>query len=143
MRAMTDLVVTSLSGASARQAVFEQTPSSAWLYMTGPNGEPPIADCFLYNTGEGQQPDDEGPPPLDAQFASDYRVALPLAEDDIELIWSMDGNAVAARIRGEIVGFISPDDLQGYSRSVREDCTWAHRFDVEIFKRLFHPGKGE
>ena len=136
---MSDLVVTSLSGASARQAVFEQTASSAWLYMTAPNGEPPIADCFLYNTGGEQQPDDEGPPPLDPQFASDYRIDLPVAEEDIELIWSPDGNAVAARIRGEMVGFIAPDELQGYSRSVRDDCTWAHRFDVELFKRNFNP----
>ena len=140
---MTDLVVTSLSGASARQAVFEQTPSSAWLYMTGPNGEPPISDCFLYNTGGVQQPDDEGPPPLDPQFASEYRVQQPLNAEDVELIWSADGHAVAARIRGEMVGFISPDDLQGYSRSVRQDCTWAHPFDVEIFKRLFHPDDDE
>jgi hypothetical protein len=140
---MTDLVVTSLSGASSRQAVFEETASSAWLYMTGPNGEPPIADCFLYNTGGEPQPDDEGPPPLDPYFAAEYHVELPLAEEDIELIWSRDGNAVAARIRGEMVGFISPDDLRGYSRSVREDCTWAHRFDVDLFKNIFAPGDDE
>ena len=48
---MTDLFVTSLSGASARQAVVEQSGSSAWLFMTGPNGEKPIADCFQIAVG--------------------------------------------------------------------------------------------
>jgi hypothetical protein len=145
---MTDLFVTSLSGASARQAVVEQSGSSAWLFMTGPNGEKPIADCFLYNNG-GQAippvrtgriacpPTDNGPPALDERYASDEQVLLPVTEDDVQIIWSPAGDAVAVRIHGHVAGFISPDDLQGYSRAVKIDCQWAHPFDEELYLGLF------
>jgi hypothetical protein len=129
-----DFFVSSLSGASARQAVVEETGPSAWLYMSAANGEEPIAACFLYNTGR----EGEGPPPLDPEFASEYRVRLPVTEDDVSIVWSAKGDAVAVRIHGEFVGFIGPDDLLGYSRSVRDDCGWAHPFDVDGFNRLFH-----
>ena len=131
------MFVASLSGASARQAVLEETPSSAWLYMTAPEGGPPIAGCFLYNIDPSLAPDDETPPPLDPKFASDFSVELPVTEDDVELLWSIDGNAVAVRIRGLIAGFIGPDDMNGYSRSVNQDCPWAHAFDIPLFKKLF------
>lgn len=135
VRVMADLLLTSLSGASARQAVVEESTASAWLYMTGPEGEEPIALCYLY--GSDAQPREDEPPPLDPTFASGYRVALPVTEDDVEIIWAPDGNAVAVRIHGEYVAFIGPEDLRGYSRSVAADCDWAHPFDVELFNRLF------
>ena len=134
---MSDLFVSSLSGASARKAVVAETPSSAWLYMTAPNGKEPVADCFLYNTGQPWSHAEDEPPPLDATFAAEYTVRLPVTEDDVEILWSPAGDAVAVRIHGEFVGFIGPDDLRGYSRSVKEDCDWARPFDVELFRRLF------
>jgi len=132
---MADLLLTSLSGASARQAVVEESTASAWLYMTGPEGEEPVVHCFLYDTGG--EPGEDEPPPLDPEFASGYRVALPVTEDDVEIIWALDGHAVAVRIHGEYVAFIGPEDLRGYSRSVAIDCDWAHPFDAELFNRLF------
>jgi hypothetical protein len=129
--------VTSLSGASARQAIVEESHASAWLYMTAPNGEQPVADCFLYNTGEVWSGDRDAPPPLDPAYASDYHVKLPVSEDDIQIVWSVSGDAVAVRIHGQFVGFIGPHDLQGYSRSVKENCEWAHPFDVDLLRRLF------
>ena len=134
---MTGVLVTSLSGASARQAVVEQSGASAWLYMTAPNGEPPFADCFLYSTGEASRSSADEPPPLDPAYASPYRVHLPVTDEDIQIIWSQDGDAVAVRIHGEFVGFIGPHDLRGYSRSVNQDCDWAHSFDVDLFRQLF------
>ena len=134
------LFVSSLSGASARLAVIEESGASVWLYMTAPDGEPPIAGCFLYNTDDVQPPDVEAPPPLDVAFASGYRVRLPVTEDDAQIVWSPAGDAVAARICGEFVGFIGPDDLRGYSRSVSQVCPWAHRFDVDLFRQLFGLG---
>ena len=131
------LFLSSLSGASARQAVVEESSASAWLYMTAPNGEAPIADCFLYNTDGVWTDTREEPPPLDLAFASGYRVRQPVSEDDVQIVWSRKGDAVAVRIHGEFVGFIGPDDQRGYSRSVSEDCDWAHPFDVELFNRLF------
>jgi len=134
---MPDLFVASLSGASARQAVVEETASSAWLYMTSPEGAEPIAGCFLYNVDGDQHAGGETPPPLADEYASDFRVELPVTEDDIELLWSSTGEAVAVRIRGVITGFISSTDLLGYSRSVNQECDWAHPFDSELFSLLF------
>ena len=131
------LLVASLSGASARQAVVEESAASTWLFMTAPNGEPPIAACFLYNTGGAWTESSDDPPPLDPAFASPYRVRQPVTEDDVQIVWSSTGDAVAVRIHDEYVGFIGPDDARGYSRSVSEDCEWAHRFDVELFNKLF------
>ena len=121
-------------------AVIEESAASVWLYMTAPNGEEPIADCFLYNTGGVGIQALEAPPPLDPAFASSYRVRLPVTEDDVRIVWSPAGDAVAASIHDEFVGFIGPDDLRGYSRSVNQDCPWAHRFDVALFNRLFGVG---
>ena len=129
------IVLTSLSGASARHAVVEESHASTWLFMTAPNGEEPIADCFLYNTGG--EPLDGDPPPLDPAYASSFEVTLPVTEDDIQIVWSVAGDSVAVRVHGQFVGFIGPHDLRGYSRSVHTDCEWAHAFDVELFKRLF------
>jgi hypothetical protein len=134
---MSGVFVSSLSGASARQAVVEETSASVWLYMTAPNGDPPVAACFLYNTGRESSANAEEPPPLESEYASDYRVRLPVTDDDVEIRWSAAGDAVAVRIHGEFVAFIASHDLLGYSRTVREDCAWAHAFDVEMFRRLF------
>ena len=143
---MADVLLTSLSGASARLAVFEQTGASAWLYLTAPGDFEPVASCFLYATGEPAE-GDEAPPPLDPQYASGYTVAPPVTEDDVDLLWSAKGDAVAARIKGQIVGFISSEEdaeperfLLGYSRSIREDCAWGRPFDVPLFQRLFEVG---
>lgn len=131
-----DLFLTSLSGASARQAVVEETRSSAWLFMTAPEGEDPVAVCFLYNTGEAPQ-GDEALPPLPPDLATSYKVKMPVSDDDLQIVWSLKGDAVAVRIRGEYAGFIAPGDLRGYSRSVNQDCEWAHPFDAELFQELF------
>ena len=136
----TPLFLSSLSGASARVAVIEESVASVWLYMTAPDGEQPIADCFLYNTDGVWIEGSEAPPPLEGAFASNYRVRLPVADDEVQIVWSPAGDAVAARIRGEFVGFIGPHDLRGYSRSVTQDCPWAHRFDVDLFRQLFGDG---
>ena len=101
--------------------------------MSAPDGAEPIAACFLYNTGR----DGDGPPPLEPDLASEYRIRMPVTEDDVAIVWSPKGDAVAARIHGEFVGFIAPDDLLGFSRSVREDCDWAHPFDVARFLSSF------
>lgn len=134
---MDRLFKSSLSGASARHAVVEESLGSAWLYMTEPYGQQPIAGCFLYNTGEAWTESKEAPPPLDPAYASDYRVNLPVHEEDVEIIWSPSGDAVAVRIHGHFVGFIAANDDRGFSRSVREECDWAHPFDVDLFQRLF------
>ena len=143
---MADVLLTSLSGASARLAVFEQTGASTWLYLTAPGDFEPVASCFLYATGEPAA-GDGAPPPIDPQYASGYTVEPPVTEDDVELLWSPKGDAVAARIKGEIVGFISAEESQesqrfllGYSRSVGEECAWGHPFDVPLFQRLFDVG---
>jgi hypothetical protein len=133
---MSDFFVSSLSGASGRQAVVEQSGSSAWLFVTGRDGAAPIADCFLYNV-PGVQTLEEAPPPLDPRYASDDQVSLPVAEDDVQIRWSVDGDAVAVHVHGKVVGFIGPDDLRGYSRAVNQDCDWAHRFDEELYRKLF------
>ncbi len=106
--------------------------------MTGPEGAKPIADCFLYATHGGEPDTDPGPPPLDAKYASAFQVALPVTEDDVEILWSPTGEAVAVRVRGDIVGFITSRDLRGYSRSVNQDCPWAHAFDAELYRRVFN-----
>ena len=131
-----DLFLTSLSGASARQAVIEETRSAAWLFMTAPGGEDPVAVCFLYNTGEPSQ-GDEALPPLPPDLATSYKVQLPVNDDDLQIVWSAKGDAVAVRIRSEYAAFIAPGDLRGYSRSVNQDCEWAHPFDVELFQKIF------
>lgn len=134
---MPDLFIASLSGASARQAVVEESAACGWLYMTGPEGAEPVADCFLYNMDNVPAASSDSPPPLPEVFASAYRVRLPVTEDDVAIVWSPKGDAVAVRIHGEFVAFIGPDDPLGYSRTVKEDCDWAHPFDVELFRKLF------
>ena len=132
------MFVSSLSGASARLAVVEETAAAAWFFMTAPEGQQPVAQCFLYNTDSGSKPEDDDAPPLDPAFASNYRVRTPVTEDDVQIVWSVEGDAVAVRIHDEFVAFIGPDDALGYSRAVKQDCDWAHPFDVDLFKRLFN-----
>lgn len=127
----------SLSGASARQAVVEDTGASAWLYLTEPEDPTPIAACFLYNGIAPGGADPDGPPPLDPQFASGFEVPRPVSEDDIEIFWSLDGDAAAVRIHGLLVAYITAADPVGFSRSVSEDCPWAHLFDVGRFNELW------
>lgn len=103
--------------------------------MTAPGGEEPIANCFLYNTGRPADTDE--PPPLDDADAASYNVRLPVTDDDVQIVWSPKGDAVAVRIHGEFVAFIGPDDLLGYSRSVARECEWAHPFDAALFIKLF------
>ena len=138
---MSDFFVSSVSGASGRQAVVEQNGTSAWLFITDSNGEP-VADCFLYDV-PGVSPKEDAPPPLEPRFASAEQVRMPVDEDDVKIIWSEDGNAVAARIHGKVAGFIDSNGLRGYSRAVNEDCPWAHRFDEALFRKLFERAPAE
>lgn len=107
---------------SGRWAVFEDDGVSGWLYLTNPNDQKPIADCWIYNRIQAIEPAEileyrNGPPPASSEYACLGALIFDVVEKDIQIRWSDDGNAVSLLINEIPMGYISADGMSTVNRT--------------------------
>ena len=131
-------------------AMVADEGESVWLYLTAAGPSPtPIADCWLYNLVTAPTSDevrarrDEyraagSPPPAPLEAISEEaRDANFVDASDIQLVWSDDGESVAAWIRGQLIGFISAGERRGYSAFLLSTCPWGQPLQMAHYEKLF------
>ncbi len=109
-----NLFVSEQHPVSRRWAVVEDDGSVAWLYLTEPGTETPVAKCWLYN-----------------------KEVLPRsrAQDAVWFKWSQDGESVAVLFAEELVGFIATG--HGFSKNLSKPGTLGSPIDRKLYENLF------
>jgi hypothetical protein len=134
---------------SRRTAIMADEGDAVWLYLTHPDELHIAADCWLLNRAAALPSDvlrsrfeeyrsQALPPPAPAEAVGPGSLRTGALEAaDVALTWSQDGEAVAAWIDGQPVGFIGPGERRGHSRHLRLPGPWGADWDETAFRRLF------
>lgn len=130
---------------SQRTAVFEDDGTSAWLYLTAPRGNKPVADCWVYNRIPPPDPASirsyqGGPPPACQGYADLEGTVGPEYFAMVKFVWASDGNAVSVWVGDQALGFIAGASLQGYSRFLLRDGPWGNVWDQALYDTSFPLG---
>jgi hypothetical protein len=132
---------------SRRTAVVADEGDSIWMYLTEPDGATIVADCWLFNRIpaptdlelEARAPAYRArsePPPATADVTTpDAFHAGPLA--DLRIVWSADGDSVAAWVDHQLVGFIAGAGPRGYSVHLTAECDWGRPASIVSYEELF------
>jgi len=139
---------------SRRTAIVTDEGDSVWLYLTEPSALTIVADCWLLNRvlTSSAQPmlppfgdyrAQALPPPAPADVVGPNALRKgPLKPTDVDVTWSANGEAAAAWVDGELVGFIAPGERRGYSRHLQVRGPWGAPLDAELFRRFFTLDQG-
>ena len=136
---------------SGRTAIVADEGDSVWLYLTAPRERRIAADCWLLNRIPAPSGDvlrsrldhyrsQAVPPPAPAEEVGPGALrASALSAADVDLTWSQDGEAVAAWVDGQPVGYLAAGDRRGHSRHLSVAGRWGAAWDEAEFRRLFPP----
>jgi hypothetical protein len=141
---------------SRRTAIIADEGESVWLYLTEADSPTIENACWLFNCVPAPTEDE-----VEAH-AADYEtrgVPAPAAREFVDeaaqlegrlesgqarFRWSDDGEAVAAWIDDELVGFLVAGDPNGYSAHLLVGCEWGEPLDAELYAGVFGlPGRDE
>lgn len=136
------IFITDQHSVSGRWAVFEDDGVSGWLYLTIPNEQNPIADCWIYNRIQAPDPAEiekyqDGPPPASSEYAGHAALVRDITEFQVQFVWSIDGNAVALIVDGVPMGYVLADRRGEHSKNLRKSGPWGEVFNQVEFEILF------
>ena len=135
-----DLFISQQHPISRRWAVIEDDGRVAWLYLTEPDSEKPVADCWLYNRvpTTPQFAGERGESPVVPQTHAADIVGFKLpTEESVHLRWSRDGESVAVFFDSELIGFIVRGQKRGFSKHLRASGPFGSVLDRELFHGVF------
>lgn len=127
---------------SRRWAVVGDEGDSVWLYLTAPDSQRPIADCWLLNTIPA--PDDvsayrasKSAPAATREFAGPHARGVVPEARAVRFQWSADGESVAVVVADELLGFIAAGQPRGFSRHLIAEGPFGHPLDQRLYADLF------
>jgi hypothetical protein len=131
---------------SRRWAVFEDDGVSGWLYLTAPNEERPIADCWVYNripasTAETSRAYMErgSAPPASAEYIDSEAHYTGAEQPLVQFVWAGDGESVAVLIDhltlGAIIAGGGPGG--GFSRHLTRPGPWGKPWNESVAVSTF------
>lgn len=129
---------------SHRWAVLEDDGLAAWLYLTEPNSEKPVADCWIYNRLWNFDPAESysscgvAPPAPSDYVRDDALLAAPNASG-FRFVWSTDGASVALFDGHILSGFIATGQERGFSRNLKKSGAWGNPLDENVYTSVFAP----
>jgi hypothetical protein len=136
-----DLFLSEQHPRSRRWAVVEDDGTTAWMYLTGPDRQKPVADCWLYNRVEAPSvfSSSRGSAPVaPATHVVDRRACEPPPRrDQVRFEWSSDGDAVAVHFGPELIGFIAATERRGFSKNLSTSGPFGSPIDRALYERLF------
>jgi hypothetical protein len=118
---------------SRRWAVFEDDGVSGWLYLTAPDEERPVADCWVYNripapTAEMARgyAESGSPPPACVDYVGPEALYTGADRPQVQLRWAEDGESVAVLIDQVALGAIIAGGGSGggFSRHLTRPGPW-------------------
>lgn len=127
---------------SRRWAVLEDDGLSAWLYLTAPDSEQPVADCWIYNRTPAPESAERYlargiAPPAPLEVIGGDAVMQVASALKFRLEWAQDGESVALLFDGSLLGFIASGRRHGYSRNLRTSCAWGDPLDETLYHSVF------
>ena len=137
------IFLTSSNEYSKRTAIFEDNGISGWLYLTCPNDNKIIRDCWIYNRISA--PDffeiskyKNGPPPASVEYAGENSCMQDPFEEGFHFKWSPDGNAVALLFENTPLGYITLKNEKGYSKNLVKPGPWGDLLNQKDYEELFN-----
>jgi hypothetical protein len=137
-----DIFLSDQNPVSHRWAILEDNGLSAWLYLTEPHSEKPVADCWIYNRVLKSIPA-EGygfhrvAPPAPSDYIGDSAVIISPDSSNFRLVWSQDGESLAFLDGNILMGFIADGQKRGYSRNLKKVGAWGNVLDEDLYESLF------
>lgn len=135
-----DLFLSEQHAVSRRCAIVEDDGRAAWLYLTAPDSNRPIAHCWLYNRIAA---------PPERNFARGEAPVVPLTHaasgepfqpppaSSLRFRWSVEGHAVAVFFGPELMGFIASPGGPGYSRLLKSAGPYGEPLDTAVYSSVF------
>jgi hypothetical protein len=126
---------------SRRWAVFEDDGVSGWLYLTAPNEERPVADCWVYNrisapTTETSRTYAElgSPPPASVDYVDGEAQYTGAEPPQVQLVWAGEGESVAVLIDHVALGAIiaGGGPGEGISRHLTRPGPWGKPWNESV-----------
>ena len=129
---------------SHRWAVLEDDGLSAWLYLTEPDAEKPVADCWIYNRIPSPEPAESYlsrgvAPPAPCGYAGKGALLVSPDASGFRLMWSRDGESVALFADSILMGFIASGQKRGFSRNLEKAGAWGNPLDEDVYQAVFVP----
>ena len=129
---------------SRRTAVIAEELGSIWLYLSRQGERAPGHDCWLLNTFPPPQHGREfyrqrnSPPPAPADRVIAGGTMRAPAPDRWSVVWSPDGESVAALLDGQTIGFIAAGRKRGNARYIKDGAeSWALPWTDDAYCEAF------
>jgi len=127
---------------SKRQAVFEDTGTAAYLYLSSPDSNAIVAHAWVYNRIEAPDIEDIGayrpdPPPAAESFATAEGLLASPTAYTWSFKWAPDGQSVAICADGVALAFIRAGQKPGFSRHLVRSGPWGEPWSDEVFEATF------
>ena len=126
-----------------RFAVLESNGTSVFIYITDPGIKKPKGDAFVFSEVPPAEKFDieavrkGSPPVISKDMASPSAFLASPQEADFKILWSEDGNSVAALYRAEPRAMIVNGQRPGYSKAIAKSCMLGEPFDETLYSRTF------
>lgn len=127
---------------SYRWAVVEDDGLSVWLYLTAPDSEDIVADCWVYNRIASSEHAASYiargvAPPASSEVIGTDAFIQTINSLDFCLEWSRDGESVALLFNKSPVGLIVSGYKRGYSRNLNQVCAWGSPLNETLYHSVF------
>lgn len=127
---------------SHRWAIFEDDGLSAWLYLTEPDSEKIMADCWIYNRVQNPLPANHYvskgvASPAPANYIEGAAVMIAVDASNFGFVWPEDGESVSFLDGNSLLGFIAAGQKRGYSRNLNKIGPWGNVLDESLYELLF------
>jgi hypothetical protein len=138
-----DLFLTERHPTSRRYGTIEDDGVSAWLYLSEVDTPHIIADAWVFNRipappeslVESYKPN---PPPAAQGYAADDALCTDPCAYRWELLWSEDGESLAALRDGVAVAMIIRAAKPGYSRFLIKSGFWGEPWNTHLFSEVMN-----
>lgn len=131
---------------SGRTATFQDTGTSAWLYLSEPGSGKVVADAWVFNRVKAPKASEVhtyhgGPPPAAEGYAGPQALCAHPLKSEWSLQWSTDGESSAVLKDGKAIAMIANGHRRGYSQHLLRSGPWGEPWNESLYRSLMdHEG---
>ena len=144
-----DIYIDSVSADGGYQCIIETGGKGVWMYLHDLRRRSVIADSPVASLAPLMELSEfkalyrgDGPPPFVIGYCAPESVRLDLSNDELAILWGLDGISVAVSINGEPFSMIVPNEKRGYSKAIQSKGPWGNPWDQALYRAHFaEPGR--